>query len=407
MKAARLLTVIPQFPLDTASGAAVSVRTTCEMLARDGWRVKVIATTASESHDPVDPRRALESFGIVCQTDQPAAPPPGSIHRFTRRAVDYELLDTGATPINEARRSFASNLDEMVSREVAAGVPDVLLTFGSSEAEVRRRRAVKEAGARVVFSLHNTAYRHERSFAATDAIVTPSRFLSEFYRQSHGVDSVPLPLPVWPEDVVAPHREPAFFTFVNPSLEKGLLFFLRLVQECARQHIPIPFLVVEARGSAALVARTAQSIGLDLRDVPNLQVVRATPDPARIYAVTKVLLVPSVEQEASGRVVVEAQLNGIPVIASDLGGLPETVGSGGYVLPVGGFPDRPETWEPAPEIVGPWVELMNRLQHDEAFLQGACQAASEAVADHRSGAAALRRVEFFRTLAGIDSRSAG
>ena len=47
---------------------------------------------------------------------------------------------------------------------------------------------------------------------------------------------------------------------------------------------------------------------------------------------SRILLVPSIWMEAFGRVVVEAQLNGIPVIASDKGNLPNTVGEGGLII---------------------------------------------------------------------------
>ena len=39
------------------------------------------------------------------------------------------------------------------------------------------------------------------------------------------------------------------------------------------------------------------------------------------------------EDETWGRVVTEAQFSGIPVVASDRGGLPESAGPGGIVLP--------------------------------------------------------------------------
>jgi glycosyltransferase involved in cell wall biosynthesis len=41
---------------------------------------------------------------------------------------------------------------------------------------------------------------------------------------------------------------------------------------------------------------------------------------------------PSVWEEAYGRTVVEAQINGLPVLVSDRGALPATVGQGGVIL---------------------------------------------------------------------------
>src|SRR3546814_11226340 len=52
-----------------------------------------------------------------------------------------------------------------------------------------------------------------------------------------------------------------------------------------------------------------------------------------VYRRTHTLLAPSQWEEAWGRVATEAQFSGIPVLASDRGGLPEAVGPGGRVLP--------------------------------------------------------------------------
>jgi glycosyltransferase involved in cell wall biosynthesis len=52
-----------------------------------------------------------------------------------------------------------------------------------------------------------------------------------------------------------------------------------------------------------------------------------------VYRDTRILLMPSQVEEAAGRVITEAQMNGIPVIASNLGGIPETIGDGGVLLP--------------------------------------------------------------------------
>jgi glycosyltransferase involved in cell wall biosynthesis len=61
-----------------------------------------------------------------------------------------------------------------------------------------------------------------------------------------------------------------------------------------------------------------------------------------IYAATRVLLVPSKwSEETWGRVASEAQFSGIPILATDVGGLPEAIGPGGLILPHNA---PPETW---------------------------------------------------------------
>ncbi len=55
-------------------------------------------------------------------------------------------------------------------------------------------------------------------------------------------------------------------------------------------------------------------------------------DIREVYSKTKLLLVPSICKETFGRVALEAAVNGIPVIASKIGGLPEAVGGGGLLI---------------------------------------------------------------------------
>ena len=60
------------------------------------------------------------------------------------------------------------------------------------------------------------------------------------------------------------------------------------------------------------------------------------------------LVVPTTSDETFGRVVVEAQLNGIPVLSSDRGALPDVVGQGGRIVPV----DSPlEAWADAVQML--------------------------------------------------------
>ncbi len=63
-------------------------------------------------------------------------------------------------------------------------------------------------------------------------------------------------------------------------------------------------------------------------------------DPAPWYSAMDVLALPSIEPDTFGRVCVEAQACGTPVLGSDLGGIPETFAPGrsGILLPPGDIP---------------------------------------------------------------------
>ena len=152
-------------------------------------------------------------------------------------------------------------------------------------------------------------------------------------------------------------------TFVNPQATKGAYVFARIAGEIARRRPDISMLVVESRDRAKVLEKT----GVDLSGAKNLFGMPNTPDPRRFYAVSRLVLMPSLWNESFGLVAAEAMANGVPVVASDRGALPETVGEGGLLLKI---PDRytPETTDvPTAEEVEPWVQAIERLWDDEAF----------------------------------------
>jgi medium-chain acyl-[acyl-carrier-protein] hydrolase len=87
-----------------------------------------------------------------------------------------------------------------------------------------------------------------------------------------------------------------------------------------------------------------------------------------------VLLLPSLWAEARSRMVVEAMLAGVPVMASDLGGLPEAKMHVPYLLPVRpveGYSQKlNEQMVPVANVpeqdLGPWKSALDRLTGDRA-----------------------------------------
>ncbi|HEY4275059.1 MAG TPA: glycosyltransferase, partial [Rhizomicrobium sp.] len=86
----------------------------------------------------------------------------------------------------------------------------------------------------------------------------------------------------------------------------------------------------------------------------NLSFQARTSDMKEVYRRTKILLAPSRLEEGWGRVASEAQYNGIPVLASSRGALPEAVGPGGVLLD----PDAP---------IEDWVAALRRMWDDRAY----------------------------------------
>ena len=71
-----------------------------------------------------------------------------------------------------------------------------------------------------------------------------------------------------------------------------------------------------------------------------------------IYQKTSIILFPSIWDEPFGRVPIEAGINGIPTIASNRGGLPESVGKGGILI------DNIYN-------INAWVSAIERIESDQ------------------------------------------
>lgn len=399
---ARILLVLPQLPQDPASGAARSTRTMSEMLAAAGAAVRAVATTASERAGHADPAAYLRDLGI-----EPAIHPgrqKGS-HRpeleFEDRGIHYTLLDVGRRDMHSWQKIVGAQFDNIFDRELHSFKPDILLGFGGQPPDVRRYERARRQGTRIVFALRNQGYVAPGSYellSAMDGVLTPSQYLSDFYRSVVGIDSTPLPLPMEMDDVIAPERDPIFFTMINPSAEKGLMVMARLAEELSLRRPDIPLMVIESRGSGGKLVQAGMMAGFDLRRHENIMLSPALGQPKDIFIATRALLAPSLWEEPAGRVAAEALLNGVPPLVSDRGGLPETCNGAGFYLPI---PPDITPRHPVPvakEVVEPWIDLIVRLEGDAEFYGEESRRALEASAIYRPDNLAPRYVEYFASI---------
>ena len=122
---------------------------------------------------------------------------------------------------------------------------------------------------------------------------------------------------------VAP-EERIILLAARPSVWKGhkvLLEAIKLLRDSGTVGLKLVF-VGDARGGAGReidLAVKSSGLGSVVRKVP-----QCADMPAALLAAS-IVVVPSIEPEAFGRVAVEAQSVGTPVVVSDLGAVPETV----------------------------------------------------------------------------------
>jgi glycosyltransferase involved in cell wall biosynthesis len=144
--------------------------------------------------------------------------------------------------------------------------------------------------------------------------------------------------------------------FINPTQLKGIEIFFNVAKQL--QHLP--FRVFESWNLTTPWRNYCLS---RIKNLPNVEWCAPTRNVDTLYGSARLLLMPSIWEEAYGRSAVEAQLSGIPVIASRRGGLPEAIGEGGVLVE----PDA------APED---WTAAIHRVCTDPMLYHSFCEAAS-------------------------------
>jgi glycosyltransferase involved in cell wall biosynthesis len=135
--------------------------------------------------------------------------------------------------------------------------------------------------------------------------------------------------------------------FINPVPVKGVELAFKL----ANNNPDIPFLFVQ---SWQLSDEELVNLKRRAKESGNIEWLDKQSDMKNVYAQAKLLLMPSYWEEAWGRVITEAQVSGIPSLASNRGGLPESVGYGGVTL------DPESNYEI-------WHDTLRRFWFDDMF----------------------------------------
>lgn len=182
---------------------------------------------------------------------------------------------------------------------------------------------------------------HEVTEVITNSTVTQRFIIDRWDRQSTIVN----PLIDFSKYIVSV-KQPGSIGMVNPVIPKGGLILKDIAISMPDRNF------VAARGWDFLKDPTGEHWDLtkmqemadahndelhipdsiDLSGVDNLHIEGPFRDMRDFYSRLSLLLVPSIWDEAFGRVVVESMINGIPVLASDRGNLPTTLGNGGIVI---------------------------------------------------------------------------
>ncbi len=205
--------------------------------------------------------------------------------------------------------------------------------------------------------------------SAAPIILVISEYMQRYIRAHGQMESRVVSLPVYgapPFPNLASFNS-GFVTIINPCELKGVEIFLDL----ARAFPEVSFAAVPTWGADDTVLQ-------QLRDQPNVRLIPASDEVEDILSQTRILLVPSIWPETFGYVVPEAMLRGIPVLASNLGGLPEAKLGVEYLLPVAPAQRRGDSYVCPPQEIQPWSQALSELLGDAEIYQQCSRKSREA-----------------------------
>lgn len=275
-------------------------------------------------------------------------------HEFAVQALCGPAIGS-QTPDDPSRAEFLRIFDATVSEFR----PDVLVAYGCGGPVGDAVASARALGIVIVFAFQDFNVHDVTRLADSDAVLVPSGVLAQYYDVAAGVACTVLPIPI-DEPQSAGCDGTGYVTLVDPTIANGAYVFARIADELGRARPDIPLLVVEGEASEATLA----ACGLDLRGHGNVNLMPPPADARRIWAVSRVALMPSLGWADRSSVVAAAFANGIPVIASDRAGLTEALGGAGMVLPLPGRLTPATRMLPTAEEVGPWVREIIRLWDD-------------------------------------------
>jgi glycosyltransferase involved in cell wall biosynthesis len=182
------------------------------------------------------------------------------------------------------------------------------------------------------------------SGAHADLVVTNSTFMANLVRD-RGVEATFIPS-IFPvaDYRLNPTRQKVLF--INPVPKKGVDIALALAER--RPDIPFVFNL-----SWRVAPQDLRSLRKTARRLGNVEFRKQTRSPTDLFRDCRILLVPSQWEEPWARVASEAQISGIPVVGSRIGGLPESIGPGGVLV------------DP-PDSVDAWSSALSEVWDDEA-----------------------------------------
>ena len=339
---------IPALPV---AGAYISVYERFSLLSKHGVLGSVISLAASEQRDKL--LRRCESLNLELVRSAQGADYKwrGSISGSITFGESLGKFDIAAQP--EVDATFDRVLKEGSFEVILANARDFSALLYLS------RRNYHHA----IFLVTEDEYprpddfggEHElkKAFSCMPRVAVASKFLRDSLKHSWNIEARVLHNSI-DFDFYSTQTPPGHAILgLQPYEKKGVRVFAELARVMPERRFAL----------ASGFGPEYRKIKPELDQISNIATVPFNADVRSLYAISRLVLVPSVWQEAFSRVVLEALASGRPVIASRVGGIPETGGEA--IL----YVNKPEL-SPTSQNLVEWRQAIEGL--DDPTLFKAC-----------------------------------
>lgn len=285
---------------------------------------------------------------VLCGRDAQGEASASLTGMETDASLGYPVMRAAAPQDDLGRVAATCNANVVVVQSGTALAPMVLASLRS--------------GRPTAVYLHNVEIHQVRGHLVPHPsllYLANSDFTAKRWRALCGLQCAVIP-PLVRAGAYLAERTGDSVLYVNPVPVKGVELMFALAARCP----DLPFLVQE---SWQMQASFREHCRHRAHRLGNITWREPTDDMRAVYAQARMLLMPSVWEESFGRTVVEAQMNGLPVLASDRGALPQLVGDAGLALD----PHAP---------IEEWEDALRRLYAPDAPWRAASRARGDAYA---------------------------
>jgi len=364
-------------------GGDKSNRLLMEELAVRGHQVRVVARV--EKFGQLAHTKLLEELVV---RDIPVDATETGLVKFVRRKVEVHVL------------TLNSQLRGYFQEQIAEFDPDVILTSTDDPGQLLFEVAMRAPRARVVHLVRATIavpFGPDSSMASVvrtealrraDGVVGVSEYVARYLREFGGIDAIHVPIALmepgqFPD--LARFENP-YVSMVNPCAVKGISIFLALAERMPQvQFAAIPVWGTNAADMASL------------RRHANVAVLAPVENIDELLSRTRIMLVPSLWAEARSRMIPEAMLRGVPVLAANIGGIPEAKLGVDYLLPVNPIThykaavdeNMVPVAEVPPQDIEPWHAALERLVTDRDHYSELSAVSRKAALEYVAGLSVL------------------